>query len=77
MASPAALKPSICPQRQRLAEVFQQACRTIVDLHNAEIDVLVKGGHLERSELALNQARQNREAAKKALLRHVEMHRCS
>ena len=69
-------KRSVCPEKLRLTDAFQVACRELVDLHNAEINALITGEHLERSELALTRARQRREQAKEAILRHISMHGC-
>lgn len=69
-------KSGICPERQRLTGVFLQAVRDLQAIHDHEIAALVAGVVLDRADLALELARQHREAARKAFFLHTEAHGC-
>lgn len=70
-------KPIACEEKQRLTGAFLDAFRDLVTLHDSEMGDLVAGGAgLQRSNLALQRARQRRDDARAALLRHVRAHGC-
>ena len=76
MASMAATKPSICPEKVRLTGAYVQAARAVVQLHEQEIDGLLQDKRLDRLDVALKQAQERRDEAKTALLLHQSNHHC-
>ena len=77
----ATMQPALgrCPERLKLMDAFdfEEACRELINLHNAEISALISGQTVERSEMALTRARKKRDEAKQAILHHTSMHRCN
>ena len=70
-------KPGLCARKQSLWEAYLKAVREINTLQSAEAKALVEGDvELERIELALTAARENRDKAKLAYLLHVDQHGC-
>ena len=76
MASMAAPKPSICREKQRLTDAFVQASREVMELHNQDITRLLEGKRLDRFDIALKQAQQRRNEAKRAIFLHQQQHHC-
>jgi hypothetical protein len=75
MASQA--RPAFCPDKKRLLNLFAEAAREILRLETEEMKVVTEGKPgLERLDLALTVARENRDRAKLAYMLHVQQHEC-
>jgi hypothetical protein len=69
-------RPPFCVEKWRLSDAFLEAARDIVRLQNAESKAVAEGTSLERFELAVNIARERKDAAKLAYMLRVQSHGC-
>lgn len=71
------LGPSICADKQRLGDAFMEAVREVMALQDQELAAMARGGDgFERIDLALEQARNKRDSAKKRYIVHIRAHGC-
>ena len=69
-------KPTLCPMKQALTDLFQAAVWEIIELQEAELEALREGTSLERFDVALDAAQSNKERIKQEYLLHVQAHGC-
>ncbi|MFN7998653.1 MAG: hypothetical protein U0Q18_33830 [Bryobacteraceae bacterium] len=66
-----------CAERHRLTTEFTNALRELVDLQNEQIRAVIKHDpDFARFDILLHLAVQNKQEAKYALLKHMEIHGC-
>ena len=69
-------KPTLCPMKQALTDLFQAAVWEIIELQEAELEALQEGASLERFDVALVAAQSKKDQIKQEYLFHVQMHGC-
>ena len=67
---------AFCRQKKRLADLFVEAAREIINLQRAETQALLAGANVERFDLALKLAREKKDTIKLAYQLHVRKHGC-
>jgi hypothetical protein len=72
---PISPKAFVCPEKQRLPDEFLDALLQVMELQNQQGAAVTNGG-LWRFDLALMQARDKRNEAKRLYLLHLQGHRC-
>lgn len=68
--------PSICPEKEQLADVFVEAVRYVFALHDEQLAAHAAGGAVEHFPLAIQHARIKRDNAKELYDIHVRAHGC-
>ena len=66
----------MCPDKKRLTEELLKSTRELVEIHERDIAELISGENLPTSDSAVEWARQKRDQARRALMRHVTEHCC-
>lgn len=70
-------KPSLCAEKQRLADAMVQSTHALMSIHNEEITAFLSGGDgADGYTTAIKQARHNLDRAKKLYFLHVSSHGC-
>ena len=68
---------AFCAEKKRLLDVYLSASHDVLDLQAQEAEEIAKGGEgLERFDLALQEARRQRDAAVRACMSHIAEHGC-
>ena len=71
------LKPSICPEKQRLANALVEAVQKVMTLHQHEIAHLLRDEtRVESFDEALRAARKQRRRIKMLYQLHIQAHGC-
>ena len=66
-----------CSERKRLLEEFLQAIHELVALNGRQTQAVIEGDeHFTRFDLLMAMATRKKNAAKYALLKHIEAHGC-
>ena len=76
-SAPTSFKPSLCAEKERLMRAYLEALRSVLELQDQQVSRLL-GERLgmDRFDIALQRARENRDQAKTTYTRHIQGHGC-